>query len=765
MRRPSHRRPGDNVEKPEASRKRNREKRGHDAAWSTDYASGHDAARPGARRDDHPPRARRRRPRRRRGRPDRRDPRRRRPRQAGQADRAGHPVPRHGPLRHPHRPPRRLGRPARPRRAHAGDSRPSGGRRRRRAGERLPDRGRGHPELRRPTPRRDRRGTRRRLGPPPPRRRGDPRGGRERLRDRRPPRPRLDRGDAGGHPPDRRRRGHRHRSRRGRATHGGLGPVGRRRRPGGGARRPRRPQPPPPRAVTGGRTAVAVTPHVLASDAAIATIGAGGTAVDGAVAANAVLGVVAPETCGPGGDLFALVHVDGDAQPRALNASGRAGTGTTPDALATLEEIPIDHPAAITVPGAVDGWLALLDRFGNLDLEAVLAPAIELAEAGFPVSPELARALARLADSLVDQPSSDELYPEGRPPAAGANLRRPRLAATLRRIAAEGRAGFYAGPVAAGIVEAAEGIVTFDDLARPQAEWVEPIAADLFGLRCWTLPPNSQGYLPPAPLWVFSHLDPPRDPHDPRYHHLLVEAYRAVAAERDAVVADPDRAPLAPDDLLDPGRLAAFARRVRRDRVVVHPSPRPTPGGTAYLCVWDGRGMGVSYIQSNYHGIGARRSAGGTGVWLHDRGAGFVLTPGHPNRWTPGRRPLHTLSPTLWTEGDRLRLLLGTRGGDHQPQLLAQVAAHLLHAGLDLEAAQAAPRWVLDRFGPRSPSSLRYESRLDEAVVDGLVELGHTLSPAAAWMEGWGPVSTIRIAEDAQGAADPRVSTAAASVG
>jgi len=509
---------------------------------------------------------------------------------------------------------------------------------------------------------------------------------------------------------------------------------------------------------------VAVSPHHLASSAAVELMGSGGTAVDGAVCANAVLSVVAPETCGPGGDLFALVHAPQMSAPAALNASGRAGSGATAADIraAGYAELPPRGPWAITIPGAVDGWFALLDRFGRLELDAVFAPAIELAEHGFEVSAELADALERLRPTLIGQRSAPELYPTGRTPRPGDVIHRPALASTLRAIVSEGRAGFYEGPVADGIVAAAEGAIRPEDLRAPQAEWIEPLGADVFDRRLWTIPPNSQGYMVPATLAVFERLGSFDDPADPAFQHALIEAYRVVAAERDQVVADPTTAPIAPDDLVDPERLSALAELVAPDRAGRYAGLRQAPGGTAYLCTRDASGMGVSYIQSNFMGIGSGRSAGATGVWLHNRGAGFNLIPGHPNEYAPGRRPLHTLSPTLWTDGDRLALLLGTRGGHYQPQLLAQIAADLHVGGSCPDDSQAFPRWVVHDLAPGSTSRVEYEPRFPRRTIAGLSERGHDLVPVDGWMTGWGPVSIIRIEDDLRGSADPRVSTAAA---
>ena len=490
----------------------------------------------------------------------------------------------------------------------------------------------------------------------------------------------------------------------------------------------------------------------------------GGTAADAVIAANAVLGMVLPSTCGIGGDLFALVHKPGMERPDVLNASGRGGSGLN---AATLRDaghtrMPTYGAPTVSVPGCVDGWEALQARYGRLDLATVLEDAIALGEEGFEVSVEFADALDRLADSLIGQPSAAALYPGTAPPAPGATLVRHDLASTLRAVAERGRAAFYEGDVAAAIAAATDGVLTSEDLAANAVDWVDPIGLDVFGLTGWTVPPNSQGYITLAAAWVFEQIGPPADPTDPAFHHALIEAYRAFAWERNDVVADPSHAPWDPAEYLMPERLERRRRELKPDAVAPWPQPTPGPAGTAYFCAMDNEGMAVSCIQSNYSGIGSRISAGTTGVFLHNRAAGFSVIEGHPNEAGPGKRPLHTLSPTLWTRGTEPALILGTRGGDQQPQYLAQMAASMLFAGRDPAQAQAQPRWSLDTAEPGTNSVVLVESGMPEPVIAGLAATGHTVAAGPALTPGWGPVSVIAI--DAAGvrtaAADPRVSTA-----
>jgi gamma-glutamyltranspeptidase/glutathione hydrolase len=511
-------------------------------------------------------------------------------------------------------------------------------------------------------------------------------------------------------------------------------------------------------------SAFAVSPHYLASQAGLDIMASGGNAVDASIAMNAVLGVVLPDTCGPGGDLFAMVHLPGESTPLTLNASGAAGSGTTADAMRDLGygEIPYQSKWAITVPGCVDGWVALSDRLGNLTVGDCLAPAIAIARDGFPVSHELAHSLARLIEVIGDQASSPPLYPDGSAPAENTVIQRRRHAETLEAIASGGRAAFYERDVGAAITAATDGAITPDDLARDQAEWIEPTSLEIFGRTAWTIPPNSQGYLTLATLWIFERLTPPSDPSDPLFQHLLIEAYRSVSWERASHVSDARTAPLTGDELLEPERLAAIASSISRSHVGRWPMAPRAPGGTAYMAARDANGMAVSYIQSNFAGIGSRISAGATGVFLHNRGAGFNLIPGHPNEFKPGNRPMHTLAPTMWTSNGYLDLVLGTRGGDQQPQFLAQFAANHFVGGFCINDSQLVPRWSMEQPMPGTDSSMTIEPRFATSAIQGLRDLGHHIKEGIPWNPGYGPISAIDLYDEWKASADPRVSTSAA---
>lgn len=505
------------------------------------------------------------------------------------------------------------------------------------------------------------------------------------------------------------------------------------------------------------------SPHFESARAGKSILETGGNAVDAAVAIIAAQGVVAPETCGLGGDLFALVHRPGWRAPRTLNSSGRAGSRLDPSQIRTEhgQTIPTEHPAVVTIPGCVDGLTTLAETYGSLTLSRVLEPGINLAAEGFEVSTEQAAALQAKAGTYSTNPAVSDFYPDGRPRSPGERVTRAALAGTLGAVAQGGRTAFYEGAPGEDIM-AASGLITPDDLRQSCAEWVEPISADVAGLTCWTTPPNTQGYLTPGSLALFESLDPPDDPNHPQWWHLLIESYRCLAWELKDLAADPRFFPLPGQLILDADRLQRAADSVSPDSTGVWPK-MGIRTDTAFACVADKSGMAVSIIQSNYRGLGSRYGAARSGFLLQDRGLGFNLTPGHPNEALPGKRPFHTLAPTLWTSGDQPAMTLGTRGGHIQPQMLIQVAARAILTDSDLIAAQNAPRWSIDGYGPNTPGALQLEPGSPTDVVHRLSALGHPVTVNPARLSGWGPVSAIRLAGDSrETAADPRSGTATA---
>ncbi len=427
---------------------------------------------------------------------------------------------------------------------------------------------------------------------------------------------------------------------------------------------------------------MAATSHPIATTAAVSCLLQGGNAVDAAVTAAAVLTVCEPMSTGPGGDLFSLVWDDGKLT--GLNASGRAPMGIDPDA---IEAIGLHSPRAVTVPGSVSGWAALLERHGSIGLDRALAPAIDAAERGFALTPVIGSAWADAERDLAGNAEAAKAFLPV--PRVGSIVRLPDLGATLRRIAAEGPDAFYRGPVARAIASASW--LSVDDLAAHRADWVEPLRHRVAGVDVCEIPPNGQGVAALQALGILDGLGAGRAPTADRVH-LQAEAMKLAFADAYAYVHE---GPL-PQGYLDPRYLAQRRSSIDPRRAS---SPRagalPT-GGTVYLCVVDSDRRACSLIQSVYHSFGSCIVAPGTGVVLQNRGAGFSLEPGHPNRIAPGKRPYHTIIPGMLLDGDSLVGPFGLMGGHMQPQGHTQLVHHLFERQLDPQPALDEPRWRLD---------------------------------------------------------------------
>ena len=493
----------------------------------------------------------------------------------------------------------------------------------------------------------------------------------------------------------------------------------------------------------------------LATAAGLRVLANHGSAADAAIAANAVLAVTAPHLCGMGGDLFALVHAPGMEVPAVLNASGRAGSGADPDKLRArgLVAMPYRHDvASVTVPGCVDGWLALHGRFGQLPLDALLADAIRLAEHGFPASPLLVAALEHWKDAPID------FRNVARP---GQRVVRPGAARALRAIVASGRDGFYGGEFGDGLLALGHGEFQAIDLERPGADWVAPLRTDAWDARLWTVPPNSQGYLTLASSWVAARLALPYDETDPRWPHLLIEATGAVGHDRPDFLYDGADA----DGFLQPDHLASRLATVDEERASTR-WPPARDGDTTYLCAIDAGGMGVSLIQSNAAGFGSWLVEPNTSINLHNRGLAFSLTPGHRAEYGPGRRPPHTLCPALATRPDgRLLALVGTQGGDAQPQIILQLLSRLLGNGRSPADAMNAARWILEGEG-RGFDTWKRERRPTVSIEDGappswapdLARRGHRVTTGPSFDSRYGHAQLIVVGDDGirAGATDGR---------
>ena len=497
----------------------------------------------------------------------------------------------------------------------------------------------------------------------------------------------------------------------------------------------------------------------LASSAGVSVLRKGGNAADAAIATSAVLAVTSQHMCGVGGDLWALVHVPGEPRPFALNASGRSGSGADLDSLREdgFKEMPFHKdPRSVTIPGCVDGWLALHQRFGRLPLDQIFADAIDLAIQGFPISAECAQ-----ATKLLEHIDNTEDYFINGLPQTGELIRRSSLGETLEGITHGGREAFYGGAFGEEFVAFGAGEYTSEDLQDIQADWVEPLAVEAFGQRIWSLPPNSQGYLCLSSAWIANQLEMPADSSDPLFWHLLAEASLQAGFDRpDVLHQDADG-----DWLLDPERLQPRVSAISP----LHTSRLPTgvnDGDTIYLNAVDADRMGVSLIQSNASGWGALVFLPNPRISLHNRGIGFSPNPDSPAAYGPRKRPPHTLAPTGVENLDgTLRSLGGTMGGDSQPQVVLQLLARLFVAGEDPGQALAAPRW---RFAASSSNGFNTWAEPTEVILEiegqhlslitNLERLGHIVNSLPANNSAFGHAHIISVEGNVlSGAAEPRV--------
>jgi gamma-glutamyltranspeptidase/glutathione hydrolase len=504
----------------------------------------------------------------------------------------------------------------------------------------------------------------------------------------------------------------------------------------------------------------------LASEAGLDMLRRGGSAADAVIAANAVLTVTLPNQCGLGGDLFALVSRNG-LGVESLVAAGRAGSGADPDGLRATghTSMPPNDPQSVTVPGCVDGWLALHGRLGRLDLADVMAPAIDYAANGFPVSAFAGQAILKRArtSAIAAEMTDDGVL------VAGQVVRRPGAARVLAALAAGGRESVFGGEFGEAIEEATRGVIRPQDLALSQAEWTDAIRMDVWGHRVWSAPPPSQGYITLGAALMAQEVGLGSDPTDPLWPHLLIEAVRQAAFDRpDALYDAADPAPLLATD-----RLRQRAAAIDTDRAAVL-GDSYRQAGTTYLCAVDSDGTAISLIQSNCMNFGSGLVAGDTGIWLQNRGTGFNLEPGHPAELGVGRRPPHTLAPALVTDlDDNFVATVGTRGGDSQPQIVLQLLARLLVAHEDPADALTAGRWILrgarddttfNTWGFGGEVRVDIEGHAPVSWADGLQIRGHSVERSGAFAHPFGHAQIILRRHGVMlGAADPRATSGGVS--
>jgi len=501
------------------------------------------------------------------------------------------------------------------------------------------------------------------------------------------------------------------------------------------------------------KNGMVATSQPLATTAALEILRAGGSAVDAAIAANAVQCLTEPVGCGLGGDLFALVWESKTRRLHGLNASGRSPRGLTLDKLRELgvKKIPALGPLPVSVPGCVDGWFELHARFGKLPMSAVLAPAIRYAREGFPVAELVAHYWALSVPRLKQFPGFLEQFTlDGRAPEKGELFANPNLARTLELLAAKGRDEFYRGSIAREIdayMKANGGYLAYEDLAEHRSEWVEPISVDYRGYRVWELPPNGQGITALEMLNILEGYDLSKLGFGSAEHlHLLTEAKKLAFEDRARFIADPDFAKLPVAGLLSDEYAATQRARIDRSKAAASYAPgNPAldEGDTIYLCAADADGNMVSLIQSNYRGMGSGMTPGALGFILQDRGEMFDLDPASANVYAPGKRPFHTIIPAFVTRDGEPFLCFGVMGGATQPQGHVQILLNLIDFGMNFQEAGDAPRMVHN--GSSEPTGERMsnggklclESGFDPAVVKELERRGHVLGKAVGDFGGY----------------------------
>jgi len=518
------------------------------------------------------------------------------------------------------------------------------------------------------------------------------------------------------------------------------------------------------------RHGIAATSQTLASQAAAQVLARGGSAIDAAIAANALLGLVEPLSCGIGGDLFVIYWDAKTGKLTGLNASGWAPRGLTIEFLKSQghSTMPQAGIQSVTVPGCVDGWQKLHKRFGRLSWRELFQPAIYYAEEGFPVTEIIQDGWKSATSKLWGDDAGRQIFlPEDKPPAVGQIFRNRRLAAAYKLIAAEGAAAFYKGAIARAILKTSArlgGKMSADDLAEFQSEWVEPVSTEYRGWKVYELPPNTQGIaalemlniLETFPLFNYA-------PASLKDLHLKIEAQKLAYEDLRRYVADPRSAPLPTAGLISKSYARERAALIRREEVNCAPAPGKPPmtaGDTIYLSVVDRDGNIASLIQSVYLSFGSGVVVDEYGFHLQNRGALFELEAEHPNALAPRKRPLHTIIPAFM-EKDSIHIGFGIMGGYNQAQAHAQFVSNLVDHNMNIQAALEAPRFTKLTFGG---CDVMIENRVPAGVRDALAARGHNLEVLAdfsGWMGGGQAVLRDSNAGVNYGASSPRKDGAA----
>jgi gamma-glutamyltranspeptidase / glutathione hydrolase len=489
------------------------------------------------------------------------------------------------------------------------------------------------------------------------------------------------------------------------------------------------------------RNGMAATSQPLATQTALDILKSGGNAIDAAIAANAVLGVVEPTGSGIGGDLFAIIWVAEKKRLYGLNASGRSPRSLRLEYFREkgYEFIPSHGPLSVSVPGCVDGWYEMHDMFGKLPMRDLLQPAVNYAREGFPVSELIAYYLEKGTNQLKNFPNIKEVYmPGGKAPAKGEIFRNPLLANTLERIARGGRNEFYRGSIARDIdafMKKQGGFLSYDDMARHHSEWVEPVSTTYRGYEVWELPPNGQGIAALQMLNILEGFDiQSMGFGSAEYIHVFTEAKKLAFEDRARYYADPRFSEIPVSQLISKKYAAERRKLIDLSRAArVLDAGRIEAGNTIYLTVADKYGNMVSLIQSNYRGMGSGMCPGGLGFILQDRGEMFSLQEGHNNVYAPGKRPFHTIIPAFITRDGQPWISFGVMGGDMQPQGHVQIVINLIDFKMNLQEAGDAPR--IHHIGSSEPTGqtmtgggiILLENGIRWENIQKLINMGHTI--------------------------------------
>jgi len=483
----------------------------------------------------------------------------------------------------------------------------------------------------------------------------------------------------------------------------------------------------PGRSVVRAQHGMVASSQPLASQVGLEVLKRGGNAVDASIAMAAMLNVTEPMMTGIGGDMFALIYLSKTRELKGLNASGRAPRALSLDHFSkkNIKQMPQFGMESITVPGAFDGWITMLDKYGTMPLRDLLAPAIEYADNGFPVMEKAAEDWFAEVEKLKHNPAASANYlVSDRAPKAGEMFRQQNLARTFRTLAQGGRDAFYKGEIARRMVDyfkANGGYITMEDLAAQKSEWVEPISTNYRGYTVYEMPPNGQGLTALIALNILEGFDLSSMTRV-QYYHTLIEATKLAFADRNRYIADPSFSKVPVNELLSKNYAAKRRALISPTSVLDSPPPGDINLGsdTTYFTVVDKDGNAVSFINSLFDAFGSGIVAGDTGIVFQNRGSGFSLDPSHPNRIEPGKRPFHTLIPAMVFKDGDLFMSFGVMGGAIQAQGHTQVIANLIDRKMGLQEAIDAPRY---RF--TAGKSVLLEDELTAPLIEQLIKLGH----------------------------------------